>query len=122
MEQRDYIAKEGALYVIEELVAVIMSTRYKSDMEQLLMNHVYEELSSPVIFLKARAAAFIYKYTLVDWADLNNLRKLAQGVWEALVTTDDLVVRVHAASTIREIIQEQLSCVRYVPLRSWPSC
>lgn len=66
VEYRPYRQKDGALLAIGALCDKLKQTDpYKSELERMLVQHVFPEFSSPVGHLRAKVCCFILLYYLL---------------------------------------------------------
>ncbi|KAM9999891.1 hypothetical protein ACTFIZ_008331 [Dictyostelium cf. discoideum] len=97
--------KDGILIIISVLSAYLKNISfYKSNLEQMLLLHVFPELSSPYGFLKARACSLFSEFYNIEFTDpvyFSNALKLILG----LMSDNDLPVRVKAGTSICNLVR-----------------
>ncbi|OIT27271.1 importin beta-like sad2 [Nicotiana attenuata] len=103
-EYKPYRQKDGALFAIGTLCYKLKHTEpYKSDLELMLVQHVFPEFSSPVGHLRAKAAWVAGEYAHLNFSDPNNFRKALHFV-VAGVHDPDLPVRVDSVCALRTFV------------------
>jgi len=105
-EQKNPIEKDGALLAIGSLSDYLLSKKkYSSQMESLLVSHVFNEFHSPIGFLRCRACWIVQRYAKVNWSqDGNNLGTLIQLVLQRL-SDPNLPVQIEASKALRFLIE-----------------
>ena len=69
---RDARRKDGVLMTLQVLAEVLKrQKKYAAQLEPLLVAHVFPEFSSPVGFLRARAASMAVAFCDIKFADPN---------------------------------------------------
>ena len=83
---QDHIQKEGSLQIIGSLaVPLFQKKKYASQIEPLLVTHVFPEFRSPIGFLRCRACCMVQDFDFVKWTDGgSNLNNLINFVLQAL--------------------------------------
>ncbi|KAK7394282.1 hypothetical protein VNO78_14804 [Psophocarpus tetragonolobus] len=104
-EYKPYRQKDGALLAIGALCDKLKQTEpYKSELERMLVQHVFPEFSSPVGHLRAKAAWVAGQYAHINFADQNNFRKALQCVVSRM-QDPELPVRVDSVFALRSFIE-----------------
>ncbi|XP_009613928.1 importin beta-like SAD2 isoform X2 [Nicotiana tomentosiformis] len=104
-EYKPYRQKDGALLAIGALCDKLKQTEpYKSELERMLVQHVFPEFSSPVGHLRAKAAWVAGQYAHVNFSDPNNFRKALHSV-VAGMRDPDLPVRVDSVFALRSFVE-----------------
>ncbi|CAN4120945.1 unnamed protein product [Withania somnifera] len=104
-EYKPYRQKDGALLAIGALCDKLKQTEpYKSELERMLVQHVFPEFSSPVGHLRAKAAWVAGQYAHINFSDPNNFRKALQCVVTGM-RDPDLPVRVDSVFALRSFIE-----------------
>ncbi|XP_028794793.1 importin beta-like SAD2 [Neltuma alba] len=104
-EYKPYRQKDGALLAIGALCDKLKQTEpYKSELERMLVQHVFPEFSSPVGHLRAKAAWVAGQYAHVNFSDQNNFRKALQCVVSGM-RDPDLPVRVDSVFALRSFVE-----------------
>ncbi|XP_052207680.1 importin beta-like SAD2 [Diospyros lotus] len=105
VEYKPYRQKDGALLAIGALCDKLKQTEpYKSELERMLVQHVFPEFSSPVGHLRAKAAWVAGQYAHIKFADPNNFRKALHSV-VAGMRDPELPVRVDSVFALRSFVE-----------------
>ncbi|KAM7253398.1 hypothetical protein ACFE04_026016 [Oxalis oulophora] len=105
MEYKPCRQKDGALLAIGALCDKLKQTEpYKSELERMLVQHVFPEFSSPVGHLRAKAAWVAGQYAHIKFSDPNNFRKALQSVVAGLRDLE-LPVRVDSVFALRSFVE-----------------
>ncbi|XP_027348938.1 importin beta-like SAD2 isoform X1 [Abrus precatorius] len=104
-EYKPYRQKDGALLAIGALCDKLKQTEpYKSELERMLVQHVFPEFSSPVGHLRAKAAWVAGQYAHINFSDQNNFRRALQCVVSRM-QDPELPVRVDSVFALRSFIE-----------------
>ncbi|XP_010542760.1 PREDICTED: importin beta-like SAD2 isoform X1 [Tarenaya hassleriana] len=104
-ECKPYSQKDGALLAVGALCDKLKQTEpYKSELEHMLVQHVFPEFSSPVGHLRAKAAWVAGQYAHISFSDQNNFHKALHSVVSGL-RDPDLPVRVDSVFALRSFIE-----------------
>ncbi|CAK9170620.1 unnamed protein product [Ilex paraguariensis] len=105
VECKPFRQKDGALLAIGALCDKLKQTEpYKSELERMLVQHVFPEFSSPVGHLRAKAAWVAGQYAHINFSDPNNFRKALQSV-VAGMRDPELPVRVDSVFALRSFVE-----------------
>ncbi|XP_077226915.1 importin beta-like SAD2 [Tasmannia lanceolata] len=105
VEYKPYRQKDGALLAIGALCDKLKQTEpYKSELERMLVQHVFPEFSSPVGHLRAKAAWVAGQYAHVNFSDQNNFLKALHCVVSGL-RDPELPVRVNSVFALRSFVE-----------------
>ncbi|KAM0986240.1 hypothetical protein ACFX13_013699 [Malus domestica] len=105
VEYKPYRQKDGALLAIGALCDKLKQTEpYKSELEHMLVQHVFPEFSSPVGHLRAKAAWVAGQYAHINFSDSNNFRKALHSVVEGM-RDPELPVRVDSVFALRSFVE-----------------
>ncbi|KAL8157667.1 hypothetical protein AgCh_002392 [Apium graveolens] len=105
IEYKAYRQKDGALLAIGALCDKLKQTEpYKSELEHMLVQHVFPEFNSPVGHLRAKAAWVAGQYAHINFSDTNNFRKALQSV-VAGMRDPELPVRVDSVFALRSFVE-----------------
>ncbi|KAL7209321.1 hypothetical protein ACSBR1_030951 [Camellia fascicularis] len=105
VEYKPYRQKDGALLAIGALCDKLKQTEpYKSELERMLVQHVFPEFSSPVGHLRAKAAWVAGQYAHINFLDPNNFRKALHSV-VAGMRDPELPVRVDSVFALRSFVE-----------------
>ncbi|CAM8985400.1 unnamed protein product [Rhodiola kirilowii] len=104
-ESKPYRNKDGALLAIGALCDKLKQTEpYKSELEQMLVQHVFPEFSSSVGHLRAKAAWVAGQYAHINFSDQNNFRKALHCVVSGL-RDPEVPVRVDSVFALRSFVE-----------------
>ncbi|CAL5391847.1 unnamed protein product [Camellia sinensis] len=102
---KPYRQKDGALLAIGALCDKLKQTEpYKSELERMLIQHVFPEFSSPVGHLRAKAAWVAGQYAHINFLDPNNFRKALHSVVAGL-RDPELPVRIDSVFALRSFVE-----------------
>lgn len=105
LEYKPYRQKDGALLAIGALCDKLKQTEpYKSELEHMLVQHVFPEFRSPVGHLRAKAAWVAGQYAHINFSDQNNFRQALHSVVSGL-RDPDLPVRVDSVFALRSFVE-----------------
>ncbi|KAM1036854.1 hypothetical protein ACFX1X_032089 [Malus domestica] len=105
VEFKPYRQKDGALLAIGSLCDKLKQTEpYKSELERMLVQHVFPEFSSPVGHLRAKAAWVAGQYAHINFSDSNNFRKALHSVVSGM-RDPELPVRVDSVFALRSFVE-----------------
>ncbi|XP_059445616.1 importin beta-like SAD2 [Corylus avellana] len=105
VEYKPYRQKDGALLAIGALCDKLKQTEpYKSQLERMLVQHVFPEFSSPVGHLRAKAAWVAGQYAHINFSDQNNFRKALRSVVSGM-RDPELPVRVDSVFALRSFVE-----------------
>ncbi|XVE84540.1 hypothetical protein DITRI_Ditri17bG0021400 [Diplodiscus trichospermus] len=104
-EYKPYRQKDGALLAVGALCDKLKQTEpYKSELEHMLIQHVFPEFCSPVGHLRAKAAWVAGQYAHINFSDQNNFRHVLHSVVSGL-RDPDLPVRVDSVFALRSFVE-----------------
>ncbi|XP_042007159.1 importin beta-like SAD2 isoform X2 [Salvia splendens] len=104
-EYKSFRQKDGALLAIGALCDKLKQTEpYKSELERMLVQHVFPEFSSPVGHLRAKAAWVAGQYAHINFSDPNNFRRALNSV-VAGMRDPELPVRVDSVFALRSFVE-----------------
>ncbi|KAH1089513.1 hypothetical protein J1N35_016770 [Gossypium stocksii] len=105
VEYKPYRQKDGALLAVGALCDKLKQTEpYKSELEHMLMQHVFPEFRSPVGHLRAKAAWVAGQYAHINFSDQNNFRQALRSVVSGL-RDPELPVRVDSVFALRSFVE-----------------
>ncbi|XP_034903469.1 importin beta-like SAD2 isoform X1 [Populus alba] len=105
LDYKPYRQKDGALLAIGALCDKLKQTDpYKSELERMLVQHVFPEFSSPAGHLRAKAAWVAGQYAHINFSDQNNFRKALHSVVSGL-RDPELPVRVDSVFALRSFVE-----------------
>ncbi|EHA8588685.1 importin beta-like SAD2 [Cocos nucifera] len=105
VEFKPYRQKDGALLAIGTLCDKLKQTEpYKSELERMLVQHVFTEFTSHVGHLRAKAAWVAGQYAHINFQDQNNFRRAFHLVVSGLCDPE-LPVRVDSVFALRSFIE-----------------
>ncbi|RLN08899.1 importin beta-like SAD2 [Panicum miliaceum] len=104
-EFKPYRQKDGALLAIGTLCDKLKQTDpYKSELERMLVQHVFPEFSSRVGHLRAKAAWVAGQYAHINFSDSNNFRQAMHCIVSGM-RDPDLPVRVDSVFALRSFVE-----------------
>ncbi|CAN6447518.1 unnamed protein product [Victoria cruziana] len=102
---KPYRQKDGALLAVGALCDKLKQTEpYRSDLERMLVQHVFPEFRSPVGHLRAKAAWVAGQYANINFSDENNFRNALHSVVSGL-RDPELPVRVDSVFALRSFVE-----------------
>nr|CAB3446583.1 unnamed protein product [Digitaria exilis] len=102
---KPYRQKDGALLAIGTLCDKLKQTDpYKSELERMLVQHVFPEFSSSVGHLRAKAAWVAGQYAHINFSDPNNFRQAMHCIVSGM-RDPDLPVRVDSVFALRSFVE-----------------
>nr|BAH19493.1 AT3G59020 [Arabidopsis thaliana] len=105
LENKPYRLKDGALLAVGTLCDKLRQTEpYKSELENMLVQHVFPEFSSPAGHLRAKAAWVAGQYANIDFSDQSNFSKALHCVISGMCDLE-LPVRVDSVFALRSFIE-----------------
>ncbi|KAF2608363.1 hypothetical protein F2Q68_00045097 [Brassica cretica] len=105
LEQKPYRQKDGALLAVGTLCDKLRQTEpYKSELENMLVRHVFPEFSSPAGHLRAKAAWVAGQYANINFSDQTNFSKALHCVISGM-RDPELPVRVDSVFALRSFIE-----------------
>ncbi|KAL4376405.1 hypothetical protein GQ457_02G042770 [Hibiscus cannabinus] len=105
IEYKPYRQKDGALLAVGALCDKLKQTEpYKSELEHMLMQHVFPEFRSPVGHLRAKAAWVAGQYAHVNFSDQNTFCQALHSVVSGL-RDPELPVRVDSVFALRSFVE-----------------
>jgi len=101
--------KDGCMTVIGELEDKLRAEpAYKSQLEGLIMQHIYPEFNSQFPWLRAKACWIFGRYYKMEWSNPENYLTGLRLVLKCIVDPE-LPVRVRAVLALQHLIQNELS-------------
>ncbi|AEC08570.1 unnamed protein product [Arabidopsis thaliana] len=105
VEEKPYRQKDGAMLAVGALCDKLKQTDpYKSQLELMLVQHIFPDFNSPVGHLRAKAAWVAGQYAHINFSDQNNFRKALHSVVSGL-RDPDLPVRVDSVFALRSFVE-----------------
>ncbi|GLT74887.1 hypothetical protein SLA2020_466520 [Shorea laevis] len=105
VEYKPYRQKDGALLAVGALCDKLKQTEpYKSELERMLVQHVFPEFNSPVGHLRAKAAWVAGQYAHISFSDPNNFCSALHCVVSGLRDLE-LPVRVDSVFALRSFVE-----------------
>lgn len=108
-DNKNHIAKEGALRMIGTLSSVILGKKspIAEQVEYFLVRYVFPDFRSTQGFLRARACDTVEKFEQLDFKDPNNLLIIYRNILECMADPE-LPVRVEAALALQPLIRHDI--------------
>ncbi|CAN8285361.1 unnamed protein product [Cochlearia groenlandica] len=104
-EHKPYRQKDGAMLAVGSLCDKLKNTDpYKSELERMLVQHIFPEFNSPFGHLRAKAAWVAGQYAYINFSDQNNSRKALHSVVSGM-RDPDLPVRVDSVFALRSFVE-----------------
>ncbi|CAF2122421.1 unnamed protein product [Brassica napus] len=104
-EHKPYRRKDGAMLAVGALCDKLKQTDpYKSELEHMLVQHIFPEFNSPAGHLRAKAAWVAGQYAHINFSDQNNFRKALHSVVSGM-RDPDLPVRVDSVFALRSFVE-----------------
>ncbi|KAL0710541.1 hypothetical protein Bca4012_017519 [Brassica carinata] len=104
-EHKPYRRKDGAMLSVGALCDKLKQTDpYKSELEHMLVQHIFPEFNSPAGHLRAKAAWVAGQYAYINFSDQNNFRKALHSVVSGM-RDPDLPVRVDSVLALRSFVE-----------------
>ncbi|XP_013636999.1 PREDICTED: importin beta-like SAD2 [Brassica oleracea var. oleracea] len=104
-EHKPYRQKDGAMLAVGALCDKLKKTEpYKSELEHMLVQHIFPEFSSPAGHLRAKAAWVAGQYAHINFSDQNNFRKALHSVVSGM-RDPDLPVRIDSVFALRSFVE-----------------
>lgn len=104
-EYKPFRQKDGALLAIGALCDKLKQTEpYKSELERMLVQHVFPEFTSRAGHLRAKAAWVAGQYAHINFSDPNNFRNALRSV-VAGMRDPELPVRVDSVFALRSFVE-----------------
>ncbi|CAH8330930.1 unnamed protein product [Eruca vesicaria subsp. sativa] len=104
-EHKPYRRKDGAMLAVGALYDKLKQTDpYKSELEHMLVQHIFPEFNSPAGHLRAKAAWVAGQYAHINFSDQNNFRKALHSVVSGM-RDPDLPVRVDSVFALRSFVE-----------------
>ncbi|CAE6076732.1 unnamed protein product [Arabidopsis arenosa] len=105
LEDKPYRLKDGALLAVGTLCDKLRQNEpYKSELENMLVQHVFPEFSSPAGHLRAKAAWVAGQYAHINFSDQSNFSKALHCVISGM-RDPELPVRVDSVFALRSFIE-----------------
>ncbi|XP_047333919.1 importin beta-like SAD2 [Impatiens glandulifera] len=105
VEHKSYRQKDGALLAIGTLCDKLKQTEpYKSELERMLVQHVFPEFKSPVGHLRAKAAWVAGQYAHINFSVPNTFQLALHSV-VAGMRDPELPVRVDSVFALRSFVE-----------------
>uniref|UniRef100_A0A224XHI9 Putative nuclear transport receptor ranbp7/ranbp8 importin beta superfamily n=1 Tax=Panstrongylus lignarius TaxID=156445 RepID=A0A224XHI9_9HEMI len=100
--------RDGALHMVGTLAEILFKKKpYKEQMEQMLVQYVFPEYSSPHGHMRARACWVMHYYNEMKFRSDENLANAVRLTTNALLTDTDLPVRVEAAIALHSLADQE---------------
>ncbi|KAJ4394935.1 Nonsense-mediated mRNA decay protein 5 [Neurospora sp. IMI 360204] len=108
-DQKNHLAKEGALRMIGTLAPVILGKKspIADQVEYFLVRYVFPDFTNPQGFLRARACDTIEKFEQLDFKDQQNLLTVYRHILDCMADPK-LPVRVTAALALQPMIRHEI--------------
>ncbi|KAG7990889.1 hypothetical protein I3843_02G047400 [Carya illinoinensis] len=105
VEYKPYRQKDGALLAVGALCDKLKQTEpYRSQLEHMLVQHVFPEFTSPFGHLRAKAAWVAGQYAHINFSDQNTFRKALHSVVSGM-RDPELPVRIDSVFALRSFVE-----------------
>lgn len=100
--------RDGALHMVGTLTGLLLKKKlYKEEIDSLLSQYVFPEFSSPHHYMRARASWVLHCFANVRFKNEAHLVEAIRLVVNALLTDNELPVKVEAAIAIQMLLVAQ---------------
>ncbi|PNF26978.1 Importin-7, partial [Cryptotermes secundus] len=107
--------KDGALHMVGTLADVLLKTKvYKEQMDDMLCQYVFPEFTSPRGHMRARACWVLHYFSEIKFKEEAVLAEAVRLTTNALLTDQDLPVKVEAAIALQMLLNAQEKAQKYV--------
>lgn len=104
-DQRDPRQKDGALHMIGTLADVLLKRKmYRTQLENMLLQHVFPEFKSSLGYLRARACWVLHSFGDITFKNERNLATAVDSARLCLTEDNDPPVKVEAAIALQFLI------------------
>lgn len=114
-DQRDPRQKDGALHMIGTLADVLLKRKmYRTQLENMLVQHVFPEFKSSLGYLRARACWVLHSFGDITFKNERNLATAVDSARLCLTEDNDPPVKVEAAIALQFLIEKQEESKKYI--------
>ncbi|KAL6429387.1 hypothetical protein ACFW04_008221 [Cataglyphis niger] len=107
--------KDGALHMIGSLADVLLKKKiYKEQMDKMLLQYVFPEFNSPHGHMRARACWVMHYFSEIRFKSEQILVEVIRLITNALLTDQDLPVKVEAAIALQMMLAAQPKAQKYI--------
>ncbi|PSN35756.1 Importin-7 [Blattella germanica] len=107
--------KDGALHMVGTLADVLLKKKlYKEQMDDMLCQYVFPEFTSPRGHMRARACWVLHYFSEIKFKQEAILAEAIRLTTNALLTDQDLPVKVEAAIALQMLLNAQEKAQKYV--------
>ncbi|XP_012141645.1 importin-7 msk [Megachile rotundata] len=107
--------KDGALHMVGSLADVLLKKKvYKEQMDKMLLQYVFPEFNSPHGHMRARACWVLHYFSEIKFKQEQILVEAVRLTTSALLTDQDLPVKVEAAIALQMLLSAQEKAQKYV--------
>ncbi|KAK7864998.1 hypothetical protein R5R35_000025 [Gryllus longicercus] len=107
--------KDGALHMVGTLADVLLKKKlYKEQMDNMLCQYVFPEFASPRGHMRARACWVLHYFSEIKFKQEAILAEAVRLTTNALLTDQDLPVKVEAAIALQMLLNAQEKAQKYV--------
>ncbi|KAJ4429638.1 hypothetical protein ANN_21839, partial [Periplaneta americana] len=107
--------KDGALHMVGTLADVLLKKKtYKEEMDDMLCQYVFPEFTSPRGHMRARACWVLHYFSEIKFKQEAILAEAIRLTTNALLTDQDLPVKVEAAIALQMLLNAQDKAQKYV--------
>ncbi|KAG7199899.1 hypothetical protein KM043_014345 [Ampulex compressa] len=107
--------KDGALHMVGSLAEVLLKRKvYREQMDKMLMQYVFPEFNSPHGHMRARACWVLHYFSEIKFKQQQILVEAIRLTTNALLTDQDLPVKVEAAIALQVLLSAQDGAQKYI--------
>ncbi|XP_014206399.1 importin-7 [Copidosoma floridanum] len=107
--------KDGALHMVGALADILLKRNiYKEQMDELLLQYVFPEFNSSHGHMRTRACWVLHNFAEIKFKQENILIQAVRLTTNALLTDQDLPVKVEAAIALQSLLNMQEKAQKYI--------
>ncbi|XP_043287357.1 importin-7 [Venturia canescens] len=107
--------KDGALHMVGSLADILLKRKiYKEQMEKILVQYVFPEFNSSHGHMRARACWVLHYFSDIKFKQEQVLYEAIRLTTNALLTDQDLPVKVEAAVCVQTLLNSQTKAQKYI--------
>ncbi|XP_012286737.1 importin-7 [Orussus abietinus] len=107
--------KDGALHMVGSLADILLKKKvYKDQMDNMLLQYVFPEFNSPHGHMRARACWVLHCFAVIKFKQEQVLVEAIRLTTNALLSDQDLPVKVEAAIALQMLLNSQNKAKKYV--------
>lgn len=115
LQNADPRQKDGSLHMIGSLADILLKKKlYKEQMDKMLLQYVFPEFNSPHGHMRARACWVLHYFSEIKFKQEQILIEAIRLTTKALLTDQDLPVKVEAAICLQTLLNAQDKAQKYI--------